>query len=138
MQKNSQILKIVHCNHGIPETIRTDHGSGFKPDVVTEFRKSRDIKHVLTAVGDHRSCGLVERSIETIKRKLGTERLDPSFKNLKSTLQQIVDKFEKQIILHLKKFPFELHYGRKPNTEFSLARDNVVLQLQRKDWKETS
>ena len=79
-KKIVKFLRSYIRNHGIPETIITDHGSGFKPDVVKEFRKSRGIKHVLTAVGDHRSCGLVERSIQTIKRKLGTERLDPSIK----------------------------------------------------------
>ena len=81
---------------------------------------------MLTAVGDHRSCGLVERSIQTIKRKLGTEKLDPNFKNLKSTLQQIIDDFRKTKHSTLKITPFELHFGRKPNTELSLARDNVV------------
>ena len=82
-------------NHGIPEQIRTEHCIGFKNAIVSEFCKSRGIKHVLTTVGDHRSCGLVEWSIRTIKRKLETEELDPSFKNLKSTLEQIVDEIRK-------------------------------------------
>ena len=127
MQK--KIVKILRSyirNHGIPESIRTDHGSGFHSDVVKEFCKMRGIKHILTAVGDHWSCGLVERSIQTIKRKLGTEKLDPNFKNLKSTLQQTIDDIRKTKHSTLKVSPFELHFGRKPNTEFSLARDNVV------------
>ena len=45
---------------------------------------------------------------------------------MKSTLQQIVDDIRKTNHATLKKSPFKLHYGRKPNTEFSLARDNVV------------
>ena len=77
-------------------------------------------------MGDHRSCGLVERSIQTIKRKLGTEKLDPNFKNLKSTLQQFIDDIRKTKHSTLEVSPFELHFGRKPNTEFSLARDNVI------------
>ena len=77
-------------------------------------------------MGNHRSCGLVGRSIQTIKRKLGTEKLDPNFKNLKSTLQQIIDDIRKTKPSTLKITPFELPFGRKPNTEFSLARDNVV------------
>ena len=121
----NEIVKILRLY--IPESIRTDHGSGFNSDVVIEFCKSRGIKHVLTAVGDHRSCGLVERSIHTIKRKLGTERLDPNFKNLKSTLQQIVDDIRKTNHASLKLSPFELHFWRQPITEFSIARDNVVL-----------
>ena len=77
-------------------------------------------------MGDHRSCGLVERSIQTIKRKLGTEKFDPNFKNLESTFQQIIDDIRKTKHSMLKTSAFELHFGRKPNTEFSIARDNVV------------
>ena len=111
-KKIIKFLRSYVRSHGIPVSIRTDHGSGFKCEVVKEFCKSRGIKHVITAVGDHRSCGLVERSIQTIKRKLGTERLDPSFKNLKSTLQQIVDDIRKTNHATLRKSPFELDYGR--------------------------
>ena len=125
-KKIVKILRSYIRNLGIPESIRTDHGSGFNSEIVKEFCKSRGMKHILKAVGDHRSCGLVERSIQTIKRKLGTEKLDPNLKNLKSTLQQIIDDIRKTKHSTLKLSPFELHFGRKPNTEFSLARDNVV------------
>ena len=124
-KKIVKFLRSYIRNHGIPESIRTDHGSGFNSEVVKEFCKSRGKKHILTAVGDHRSCGLVERSIQTIKRKLGTETLDPNFKNLKSTLQQFIDNIRKTKHSTLKLSPFELDFERKPNTEFFLARDNV-------------
>ena len=124
-KKIVKFLRSYIRNHGIPESIRTDHGSGFNSEVVKEFCKSRGKIHILTAVGDHRSCGLVERSIQTIKRKLGTETLDPNFKNLKSTLQQFIDNIRKTKHSTLKLSPFELDFERKPNTEFFLARDNV-------------
>ena len=64
--------------HGIPQSVRTDHGSGFKTDLVQHFCSSKGIKHILSPVGDHRGSGLVERLIQTIKRKLGTAKLDPN------------------------------------------------------------
>ena len=45
---------------------------------------------------------------------------------MKSTLQQIVDDIRKTKHATLKKSPSELHYGRKPKTEFSKARHKVV------------
>ena len=76
--------------HGIPQSIRTDHGSGFKSDLVQQVC-SRGIKHILSPVGDHRGGILVERSIQTIKWKLGTAKLDPIFNNIKETIQQIIE-----------------------------------------------
>ena len=112
--------------HGLPHSIRTDHGSGFKNNLVQEFCSSRGIKHVFSPVGDHRGSGLVERTIQTIKRKLGVAKLDPNFKNFKETIQQILEDIRKSNQSVLKKSPFELHFGRKPNTEWSQARNNVL------------
>ena len=112
--------------HGLPRSIRTDHGSGFKNNLVQEFCSNRGIKHILSPVGDHRGSGLVERSIQTIKRKLGVAKLDPNFKNLKNTIHQILEDIRESNHSVLKKWPFELHFGRKPNTVWSQARNNVV------------
>ena len=112
--------------HGLPHSIRTDHGSGFKNDLVQQFCFSRGIKHIFSPVGDHRGSGLVERMIQTIKRKLGTEKLDPNFANFKEVLHRIVEDIRKSNHSTLKKSPFELHFERKPNTEWSQAFHNVV------------
>ena len=77
--------------HGFPHSIRTDHGSGFKNNLVQKFYSNRGIKHILSLVGDHRGSGLVERSIQTIKRKLDVAKLDPNLKNLKDTIHQILE-----------------------------------------------
>ena len=112
--------------HGLPRSIRTDHGSGFKNHLVQEFCSNRGIKHILSPVGDHRGSGLVERSIQTIKKKLDVAQLDPNFKNIKDTVHQILEDIHKTNHSVLKKSPFELHFGRKPNTVWSRARNNVV------------
>ena len=66
--------------HRLPHSIRTDHGSGFNNNLLQEFCSSRGIKHILSPVGDNRGSGLVERSIQTIRRKLGASKLNPNFK----------------------------------------------------------
>ena len=104
---------------GLPHSIRTDHGSGNKNNLVQEFCSSRGIKHILSPVGDHRGSGLVKRTILTIKRKLGFAKLDLNFKNFKETIQHILEDIRKSNYSVLKKSPFELHFGRKPNTVWS-------------------
>ena len=105
--------------HGLPHSIRTDHGSGNKNNLVQEFCSSRGIKHILSPVGDHRGSVLVKRTILTIKRKLGFAKLDLNFKNFKETIQHILEDIRKSNYSVLKKSPFELHFGRKPNTVWS-------------------
>ena len=100
--------------------------AGFKNDLVQQFCSSRGIKHILSPVGDHRGSGLVERMIQTKKRKLGTAKLDPHFKNFKEILHRIIEDISKSNHSILKKSPFELHFGRKPNTEWSQAFHNIV------------
>ena len=65
--------------------------------------------------------------IQTIKRKLGTEKLDPNFAIFKEALHRIVEDIRKSNHSTLKKSHFELHFGRKPNTEWSQAFHNVVI-----------
>ena len=111
--------------HGFPQSVRTDHGSGFKNDIVQQFCSSKGINHNLSPVGDHRGSGLIERLIQTIKHKLGTAKLDPYFGKFKETIQQIVEDIRKSNQSVIKKLPFELHFGLKPNTECSQAYHNV-------------
>ena len=71
-------------------------------------------------------CGLVERTIQTINRELGTEVFSPQYKGLNQVLHTILDDLRKYKHAILKKSPFKVHFGRKPNTEFSLARDKIL------------
>ena len=95
---------------GLPQSNRIDHGSRFKNDLVKHYCARRGIVHIFSPVGDHRGSGLVERSIQTIKRKLGTGKLDASFNNLKSTVQQIVDDIRKSKYAVLKKIAFRASF----------------------------
>ena len=65
--------------------------------------------------------------IQTIKRKLGTAKLDPNFANFKEILHRIIEDIRKSNHSILKKSPFELHFGLKPNTEWSQSFHNLVI-----------
>ena len=98
-KKVFKLLNLRICIYGIPQWFRTDFGSGFKNELVNQFCTERGIKHFLTPVADQRGNGLVERRIQTVKRKLGTEKIDLNFDNLKTTLQLIVEDIRKLKIL---------------------------------------
>ena len=112
--------------NGIPRTSRKDHGSGFKSAVLKDFCNNLGTKHVFCPVGYHRVCGLVERTIQTIKRKLGTEALSRHYKGLNCVLHTIFDDIRKSKYATLNKSPFEIQIGRKPRTELFLASDTIL------------
>ena len=80
LTKNNGSKKVVNfleayiLIHGIANSILTDHGSG----------KNLEIDQLFCPVGDHRSCGIVERTFQTIKLKLGTEAFNPQYKRSQS------------------------------------------------------
>ena len=66
-----KFLRSYIDTHGIPESIRSDQVSGFKGKTLKKFCSELNIEQKFCPVGDHRGCGLVERTIQTIKRRLG-------------------------------------------------------------------
>ena len=115
--------------HGIRKSIRTDHGSGFKSTVLKDFCIKLRIVYVFCPVGDLCGGGFVERTIQTMKRKLGTEAFSPLYKCLDLDLYILLNDLRKSKHATLNKWPFELNFGRKSNTELSLTRDKIQIRL---------
>ena len=102
--------------HGIPYSIRVDHATCFTSQDFKSFCDSNNIKIIFCTVGDHRSNGLVEKLVHTVKVKL----LAISKEHHKTTLQNAVSKIiwnlRSTFQSKIKCSPFEIHYNRKPNT----------------------
>ena len=85
-------------------------------------------------MGDHRECGLVERTIQTIKRRLGVMLLDenvqPAILRLSTIIRDLRWNKQKTIV---KLSPFEAHFGRLPKTEFKILRDKFINESGRLD-----
>ena len=125
-RKIIKFLKSYIQQHSIPRSIKTDQYSGFKNKLVQSFCLEKNIVQYFCPVGDHRGCGLVERSIQTIKRRLGASRLSSDFSNVQDTLRNIIEdiRVTKNSVTGVS--PFELHFGRPPNTELSIAADRLT------------
>ena len=77
-----------YCHlHAIPRKIRVDHGSCFSSHDFKNFCKKINIEIIYCTVGDHRSKGLVERLVYTIKSKL----LEKSFELPKPALNSSIE-----------------------------------------------
>ena len=132
--------------HGIPYSIRVDHATCFTCQDFKSFCDSNNIKIIFCTVGDHRSNGLVEKLVHTVKIKL----LAISKEHDKSTLQNAVSKIiwnlRSSYQSKIKCSPFEIHYNRKPNTIWKqlasgkpsfgiLDKGKSILSKERaKDW----
>ena len=115
----SSILTFMtdYCHlHGFPKSIRADHGSCFNSFDFRNFCEKNNSKLILCTVGDHRSNGVVERLIYTVKAKL----LAMSFNDPKRSLNTAIDKIiwtirsTKQSSIGCS--PFSKHFNRSPNT----------------------
>ena len=116
----------THC---IPKAIRTDNYSGFKIKTVNQLCKSKGINHIFCSVGNHRGCRLVERTIQTIKRKLRNLQLEDNPPDIQTALVMIIEDIQLTKNSVTGKVPLEIHFGRKPNSDLSLATDNLKSKL---------
>ena len=85
-----KFLQTYIDTHGFPESLRTDQFAGFKGKAMKKFCSEHNIEQKFYPVGDHRGCGLVEQTIQTIKRRLEVMFLDENVSSIKLALSTII------------------------------------------------
>ena len=90
-------------NNGVPRRLRCDQAQTFRAKKFQLFCNSNNIKLLFAPVDDHRAIGVVERMIQTLKRRLAVMRIDKT---------------------NTPHPTFEAHLGRKPNTPLSNIATN--------------
>ena len=126
-------LRTYIDTHGIPESIRTDQFSGFKGNTMKTFCAENNIEQKFCPVGDHRGCGLVGRTIQTKKRRLGVMLLEERVTSIKLALSTIITDLRWCKQKTIKCSPFEAHFGRLPKTEFKILRDKFIKNSEHLD-----
>ena len=123
-----KFLRSYIDTHGIPEQIKTDQFSGFKEKAMKNICIVNNIEETFCPGGDHNGCGLVERTIQTIKGRLGMMLLEENVnvKSVKLCLSTIIRDMRWIKQKTIQKSPFEAHFGRLPKTEFKIVRDKFV------------
>ena len=108
-------------NHGVPRSVRCDQAQSFRAKKFMLFCKNNKIKLIFAPVDDHRSIGMVERLIRTLKSRLSVMKKDN--RNVPYKLASDVAELIKTLRITpnatTKITPFEAQFGRKPNTPLS-------------------
>ena len=107
--------------HGFPRNIRLVQARCLIGYKVKRFGKKHNINIITAPAIDHRAIGLVERLIQTIKRRISCIKLDS--RNNTFTIKEAI----KSVLCQLRIFKqettnvtrFQAHFGRKPNTPLS-------------------
>ena len=85
------------------------------------FAKIETLKLILAPAGDTRGTGMVERLIQTLKRRLAVLDINTmwSSETLRSRIASVIE--NRRLIPNktTKVTPFEAHFGRNPNTELT-------------------
>ena len=112
-----KFLRDYAYTHGIPQTIRLDQATCLVGKQITNHCNENNNNILDAPVGDHRAIGLVERMIQTIKRRLSCMKAEnkDTFSTSKA-IKQIVSDLRLTKQKTTKITPFEAHFGRPANT----------------------
>ena len=108
-------------NNGVPRRLRCDQAQTFRAKKFQLFCSTNNLKLLFAPVDDHRAIGVVERMLQTLKRRLVVMKIDQANTPYKlvSDVAEIIKTLK--VIPHsiTKISPLEVHMGRKPNTPLS-------------------
>ena len=104
--------------HGVPGSIRMDQARCQTGNIIRELCNRNNIKIIFAPANDHRSIGLVERLMQTVKRRLGCINLDPKLRPfyIKQSSRQIAQEIKICRKKATKISPNEAHFGPRANT----------------------
>ena len=115
-------------NNGVPRGIKMRSDPNIQSKEIPTFCNSNNIKLFFAPVDDHRAIGVVERIVQTLKRRLAVMRIDKTNTSyrLASDVAEIIK--TSRITPHgvTKVSPFEALLGRKPNTPLSNIATNTT------------
>ena len=103
--------------HGIPRNIRCDRAQAFKSRQFEIYCKNNNIKLILAPAGDHRATGMIERIIQTIKRRLSVLNNDTNWSQitLADKIAEIIEEIKLIPNTTTKIAPYTAHQIREKN-----------------------
>ena len=130
-----EYLEIYKKFHDIPRNIRCDQVQAFKSRQFEIFCNNHNKKLIPAPAVDHRANGMIERLIQTIKRRLSVLNNDPKWPKitLADKIAEIIQEIKIIPNSTTKISPFTAHFRRKHNTPIS----NITTQTSTKNLSYT-
>ena len=121
-----KIMQQYISNNGVPRRIRCDQAQTFRAKKFQLVCHTNNIKSLFAPVDDHRTIAVVERMIQTLKRRLAVMRIDKTNTpyKLASDVAETIKTLRITPHSVTKVSPFEAHMGRIPNTPLSNLATN--------------
>ena len=112
-----KFLRDYAYTHGKARNIRLDQATCLVGKQVTNYCNENNINIIDAPVGDHSAIGLVERKIQTMKRRLSCMKAEnkDSF-STSNAIKQIISALRLTRQKTRQMTPFEAHFGRPANT----------------------
>ena len=123
--------------HGIPRNIRLDQARCLKGNKRQQLCKRYSIELIYAPASAERPIGLVERLVQTVKRRLGCIKHNSNQEpfNIKNALQNISFELRTCRKKNSKLSPSEAHYGRKANA--ALTNITSKPNIKNLNWSNT-
>jgi hypothetical protein len=109
---NRWIQSTIIDQFGAPKEIMTDHGSVFDSKDFEKFLKSKDIKHLTSAIHHHEANGIVERFNRTLEEMIRTNGMQT--KDWDDLVDKCLNQYRTTNHKITKKSPYEVVYGLRP------------------------
>ena len=138
--KTLDILRRLFSSYGIPEEIVSDNGPQFTSSEFQDCMTKNGIKHTKVPPYHPASNGAAERTVQTVKRALTKQLLDPNQRKQKLSIHHKLANF---LITYRNtpqattgRTPAELFLKRQPRTRFSLLKPNLATTVEDKQGKQ--
>ena len=113
------VLKSQFCQHGIPETLRTDNGPQYSSEEFRQFCSNYQIIHSTSSPHFPQSNGEAERAVQTVKRL---------WKKCRDKQLALLD-YRTTPLKSCNLSPAQLMFGRRPRNKLPAARSLLKPKL---------
>ena len=127
-EKTVEKLRTLFADYGLPHELVSDNGPQFVSDIMKQFLRDNNVKHILSAPYHPSSNGEAERFVQTFKRAMKAKRTSKASWNHK--ISEFLLSYRTTPHTTTKCTPSELMFGRTLRTRLDAVHPNIGRRIQ--------